>query len=117
MGAFSLIVVINLLNRGGCMGMMFQLRLLKRLHLFSKSKTLFFGNNVYMNKMRSIHMSKCCHHGDSEWQDAVSENDVVNIVYVNRDGSEHRIRGKVGDNVMYLAHRYEIDLEGACEAS
>lgn len=27
------------------------------------------------------------------------------------------IKGKVGDNVLYLAHRYEIEMEGACEAS
>ena len=27
------------------------------------------------------------------------------------------MRGKVGDNVLYLAHRYKIPLEGACEAS
>lgn len=25
--------------------------------------------------------------------------------------------GKIGDNVLYLAHRYGIDMEGACEAS
>lgn len=41
----------------------------------------------------------------------------VNITYVNKDGSEIKVRGKVGDNVMYLAHRYQIPLEGACEAS
>lgn len=27
------------------------------------------------------------------------------------------VRGKVGDNVLYLAHRYGIEMEGACEAS
>lgn len=27
------------------------------------------------------------------------------------------MRGKVGDNVLYLAHRYQIPMEGACEAS
>uniref|UniRef100_A0A1B0CD51 2Fe-2S ferredoxin-type domain-containing protein n=2 Tax=Lutzomyia longipalpis TaxID=7200 RepID=A0A1B0CD51_LUTLO len=27
------------------------------------------------------------------------------------------VRGKVGDNVLYLAHRHEIEMEGACEAS
>mgnify|MGYP006365199081 FL=1 len=27
------------------------------------------------------------------------------------------MRGKVGDNVLYLAHRHEIEMEGACEAS
>ena len=36
---------------------------------------------------------------------------------MNKDGSEVKIKGKVGDNVMYLAHRYQIPLEGACEAS
>lgn len=28
-----------------------------------------------------------------------------------------KIRGKIGDNILYLAHRYEIPMEGACEAS
>lgn len=27
------------------------------------------------------------------------------------------MKGKVGDNVLYLAHRYGIPMEGACEAS
>lgn len=36
----------------------------------------------------------------------------VNVVYVDRDGSRHEIRGKVGDNVLYLAHRYGIEMEG-----
>ncbi|KAJ1350224.1 Adrenodoxin, mitochondrial, partial [Parelaphostrongylus tenuis] len=49
--------------------------------------------------------------------DPKSEDEVVNIVYVLRDGTEKRVRGKIGDNVMYLAHRYGIELEGACEAS
>jgi hypothetical protein len=41
----------------------------------------------------------------------------VNITYVLRDGKQVKVRGKIGDNVMYLAHRYDIPLEGACEAS
>ena len=39
------------------------------------------------------------------------------MTYVLRDGTEMKVRGKCGDNVMYLAHRYKIPLEGACEAS
>jgi ferredoxin-2, mitochondrial len=27
------------------------------------------------------------------------------------------VKGKVGDNVLYLAHRHGIEMEGACEAS
>uniref|UniRef100_A0A7E4VM84 2Fe-2S ferredoxin-type domain-containing protein n=1 Tax=Panagrellus redivivus TaxID=6233 RepID=A0A7E4VM84_PANRE len=55
--------------------------------------------------------------GEFEWTDPKSEDDVVNITYITRDGSHKKIRGKVGDNVMYLAHRYDIEVEGACEAS
>ncbi|EPB69422.1 2Fe-2S iron-sulfur cluster binding domain protein [Ancylostoma ceylanicum] len=50
-------------------------------------------------------------------KDPKSEDEVVNITYVLRDGTKKHIRGKVGDNVMYLSHRYNIELEGACEAS
>ena len=38
-------------------------------------------------------------------------------MFVDRNNERRLIRGKVGDNVLYLAHRHEIDLEGACEAS
>lgn len=41
----------------------------------------------------------------------------VNITYVTKDGKKIAVKGKVGDNVMYLAHRHEIEMEGACEAS
>lgn len=36
---------------------------------------------------------------------------------ITKDGKQIPIRGKVGDNLLYLAHRYEIPMEGACEAS
>ncbi|KAB7497109.1 Adrenodoxin-like protein, mitochondrial [Armadillidium nasatum] len=56
-------------------------------------------------------------HGEYEMKDPQSEEEVVNVKYVDRDGNEIPIKGKIGDNVLYLAHRYEIELEGACEAS
>lgn len=43
--------------------------------------------------------------------------DVVNVVYVDRSGKRIPIKAKVGDNVLYLAHKHGIELEGACEAS
>ena len=43
--------------------------------------------------------------------------DVVSITYIDREGEEHLIEGKVGDNVMYLAQQHDLDVEGACEAS
>jgi len=36
----------------------------------------------------------------------------VNVTFIDRDGEVHMVRGKVGDNVLYLAHRYDIELEG-----
>ncbi|GCC41651.1 hypothetical protein chiPu_0025577 [Chiloscyllium punctatum] len=43
--------------------------------------------------------------------------DVVNITFIDRLGNRIPVKGKVGDNVLYLAHENGIDLEGACEAS
>lgn len=45
------------------------------------------------------------------------DNDTVKITYIDRDGISHEIDGKVGDNVMYLAQKHDLDVEGACEAS
>ncbi|XP_057668239.1 adrenodoxin-like protein 1, mitochondrial [Diorhabda carinulata] len=56
-------------------------------------------------------------HGEYEWLDPKSEDEVVNITIINKDGEKFPIRGKVGDNLLYLAHRYQIPMEGACEAS
>lgn len=36
---------------------------------------------------------------------------------MDKDGKRIKIKGKVGDNVLYLAHRFEVQMEGACEAS
>ena len=55
--------------------------------------------------------------GDYEMIDPRSEDEVVNITYIDKNAKRIPIRGKVGDNVLYLAHRYGIELEGACEAS
>lgn len=41
----------------------------------------------------------------------------VNITFVTKCGERIPVKGKVGDNVLYLAHRYQIPMEGACEAS
>ena len=36
----------------------------------------------------------------------------VNVVYIDSGGVRHEVKGKVGDNVLYLAHRYGIEMEG-----
>ncbi|XP_026473749.1 adrenodoxin-like protein, mitochondrial isoform X2 [Ctenocephalides felis] len=56
-------------------------------------------------------------HGEYEWKDPKSPSEIVNVIFINKDGTRIPIKGKVGDNVLYLAHRHGIDMEGACEAS
>ncbi|XP_046821787.1 adrenodoxin-like protein 1, mitochondrial [Vespa crabro] len=71
------------------------------------------------NKMRNslVHTSKPLLHGEYEMQDPKSEADIVNITFVDKTGKKIPVKGKIGDNVLYLAHRYGIEMEGACEAS
>ncbi|OAD57891.1 Adrenodoxin-like protein, mitochondrial [Eufriesea mexicana] len=64
-----------------------------------------------------IHTSKYLFHGEYEMQDPKSEADIVNITFIDKTGKRIPVKGKVGDNVLYLAHRYGIEMEGACEAS
>lgn len=66
---------------------------------------------------RRFSFSSTLRHGEYEWKDPKDESEVVNVVFVDSDGTNHAIRGKIGDNVLYLAHRYGIEMEGACEAS
>lgn len=54
---------------------------------------------------RLISTTQCLWHGEYEWQDPKSENEVVRVVFIDKDGKRTEVRGKVGDNVLYLAHR------------
>eukprot|EP00111_Clytia_hemisphaerica_P021155 TCONS_00062317-protein len=46
-----------------------------------------------------------------------SEEETVNVTYIDRNDNKVHVKAKIGDNVLYLAHRNNVDLEGACEAS
>ncbi|XP_060082069.1 adrenodoxin-like protein 1, mitochondrial [Ylistrum balloti] len=83
----------------------------------SNSMNIQRAPKLYLCKRRFHISTGPLHHGDYEMQDPKSEDEVVNIVYITRSGERIPVRGKVGDNAMYLAHRYGIELEGACEAS
>lgn len=41
----------------------------------------------------------------------------VHVTFILKNGDKFPIKGKIGDNLLYLAHRYQIPMEGACEAS
>ncbi|EDV97645.1 adrenodoxin-like protein 1, mitochondrial [Drosophila grimshawi] len=66
---------------------------------------------------KGLHTTKLLQHGEYEWKDPKSPDEIVNITYVDKDGKRIKVQGKVGDNVLYLAHRHGIEMEGACEAS
>ena len=74
-------------------------------------------NSVHQQFTRKISTSYKLSHGDYEWEDPKSPEDVVNMTYIDRDDQRHEIKAKVGDNVLFLAHRHDIDIEGACEAA
>lgn len=56
-------------------------------------------------------------HGEYEWEDPKTEEEVVNVTVVDTGNNRIHVKGKVGDNLLYLCHRYNIEMEGACEAS
>ncbi|XP_038234721.1 ferredoxin-2, mitochondrial [Dermochelys coriacea] len=43
--------------------------------------------------------------------------DTVNVVFIDRSGRRIPVKGRVGEDVLRLAQRHNIELEGACEAS
>lgn len=66
---------------------------------------------------RKFSLTAKIYHGEYEWQEPKSADEIVNITFVTKDGKRVPIRGKIGDNLLYLGHRYGVEIEGACEAS
>lgn len=52
------------------------------------------------------------YHGDYEFQDPKSEEEVVNITFITKENQRIPLRGKIGDNLLYLGHRYGVEIEG-----
>jgi len=86
-------------------------------YLKKSGKTDISANALISMRTRSFHVSAFDRHGEYEWQDPKTEDEVVNVIYIDKDGKRVPVRGKIGDNVLYLAHRYGVEMEGACEAS
>ncbi|XP_033986383.1 ferredoxin-2, mitochondrial [Trematomus bernacchii] len=66
---------------------------------------------------RHLQTSIAVYHSEEGSSNAEDPEDVVNVVYIDRSGRRIPVKAKVGDNVMYLAQRHGIELEGSCEAS
>ncbi|GFR90930.1 adrenodoxin-like protein, mitochondrial [Elysia marginata] len=99
-----------------CKQLLLLSRSLRQLSRCRKWETQFLLHGLKV-QTRSFKLQGPLYHGGFEWEDPKSEDEVVNITYITRDGERIPVRGKVGDNVMYLAHRHNIEIEGACEAS
>lgn len=71
---------------------------------------------------RGLHTSKTLRHGSFEKSEPKSPEEVVTVQVIDRNAKRHTIKGKVGDNLLYLMHKFQEDepdlmLEGSCEAS
>ncbi|KAI6646110.1 Adrenodoxin-like protein [Oopsacas minuta] len=44
-------------------------------------------------------------------------NESVRVTFIDRDGNHVPVIGNIGENLLSLAHRYDIEMEGACDAS
>ncbi|KAI1884010.1 hypothetical protein AGOR_G00221980 [Albula goreensis] len=73
--------------------------------------------DIFRNRNRSMKTSNCVYYSEGVNSNAEDPKDVVNVVYIDRSGNRIPIKAQVGDNVLYLAHKHGIELEGACEAS
>ncbi|KAM6217877.1 ferredoxin-2, mitochondrial [Rhynchocyon petersi] len=66
---------------------------------------------------RTFRTTASCPAREEEASGPERPGDVVNVVFVDRSGKRIPVSGRVGDNVLHLAQRHGVDLEGACEAS
>ena len=41
----------------------------------------------------------------------------MRLTFIDRDGDEHTVDGKVGDSLLEVAKEFDIDIEGACEGT
>ncbi|KAM3656301.1 ferredoxin-2, mitochondrial [Ammospiza maritima maritima] len=71
------------------------------------------GGSVTRRLLRGVSRSLSSGGAPAEEPEAA----VVNVVFVDREGRQVPVRGRVGDNVLHLAQRHGLELEGACEAS
>lgn len=93
-------VTITKLVRGLCCNR-------QRLVLLSNNARLPYEATfkIWSTRKRTVYTTQCLQHGEYEWQDPKSEDEIVRVVFVDKDGKRTEVKGKIGDNVLYLAHR------------
>jgi hypothetical protein len=58
--------------------------------------------------------SPTLHHDEDGLSDVP---ETITVVFVTKDGQRIPVKAREGERALYLAHRFGIDMEGACEAS
>lgn len=92
--------------------------LISTLRLTLCQRSVFLNNSRPSQlRVRHLRIQSCLLAGEYEYQDPKSPEEIVNVVFIDKAGRRVPIKGKIGDNILYLAHRHGIELEGACEAS
>ncbi|KAH0488064.1 MAG: hypothetical protein KVP17_003928 [Porospora cf. gigantea B] len=80
------------------------------LPLLSQTKVLPVLSRVWRRERQGL-LSRRFH---GEWNENAQK---VPVNYLLKDGSQRTVDVPVGTTVLDAAHHYDIDLEGACEAS
>ncbi|XP_028404703.1 adrenodoxin-like protein, mitochondrial [Dendronephthya gigantea] len=84
---------------------------------FGNRKGVVFCKNLPTWSWRTFQSGRASYAGEYEWEDPKSPDEIINVKFIDQNGQYISVQGKVGDNVMYLAHRHNVEIEGACEAS
>lgn len=80
---------------------------------------LFIGSlfRTNLNKFISNRSITSTLRNDNNKNDNDNVGEKIRVHYITNKGEKITIEGKTGDNVMHLAQKNSIDIEGACEAS
>ncbi|KAJ8001710.1 hypothetical protein DPEC_G00172280 [Dallia pectoralis] len=97
--------------------LLFNITVLRRLNSYLKGVAGFSNVDRFRTLNRHLQTSRGLYQSEESARAEDPQEDVVNVVYIDRSGKRIPVKAKVGDNAMYLAHRHNIELEGACEAS
>lgn len=93
-----------------------QLSALKATCYYRPQHSSWIGNLEKSTSSTTFHSSSFQAHQSSAIDDDPNA-PTVDVTYIERTGEERCVKAKIGENLLELAHRKEIDLEGACEGS
>ncbi len=84
--------------------------------LFSNSRSLCnLAQKCIRLQSRGQFARHFSHDHDHDHDHNHDAKDVVNIHWIRRDGSKFTTPAKIGSNLLRVAQRYELEIEGACE--